>query len=118
MPRNRADRGDLEAIWSHLSAKIDQNAAILERRGTIKTRIAGGKERFVIRFHELLDDGRRIERSIYLGSNPEIVRRAKVLLEIIKLVGRYEKEAKLFANLAATISYRAKQAARRLSREV
>ncbi len=81
----------LEARWERIRSAMEQNRPLLERQGTIAFKKAGGVTVRVLRFCEQRQ-GRRLQRSIYLGVNDELLRRGLALLEAFREPIRWQAE--------------------------
>jgi hypothetical protein len=86
---------DVELWWSLLRAKIAPYAGLLAEQGSLSSRLASGRRVWSLRFVEPLADGRSVQRSIYVGGNPELVSRVRQLL------GRYRRESQDAKNMNA-----------------
>lgn len=78
----------LERRWSAIAAKLHQARFWLtDQGGLVARRDDGGAPRWVVRF-VVAEGNRRRHRSIGIGSDPELVRRAQAMLDAF----RSEKE--------------------------
>ena len=78
---------------------------MLEHQGTITVKKAGGRTVRVLRFCERRE-GRRRQRSIYLGVDAELVRRAIALLEAFREPLRWQAETAAAAAALGSIASR------------
>jgi hypothetical protein len=74
---------DLEARWNRIRTTMEQNRPALEQQGSIVAKKVDGVTVRVLRFCQR-HHGRRLQRSIYLGVDTELVRRATALLEAFR----------------------------------
>jgi hypothetical protein len=97
---SRPHRADLERRWAAIRSKLEAHADDLATQGVLVSRVASGrriwKARFVIR-----EGGRRVHKAVYLGSQPELLERARRLLELYRAQGRRGEEVAAFARFAA-----------------
>lgn len=99
IPTNVADP---EARWATLRLKLEANADVLARRGTLVAKVSRGRRVWVVRF-VVEEGGRRVHRSVYVGGDdvPELIERARSLLEEYRRTGRWAEEVEGYARLAA-----------------
>lgn len=97
------DSTQFEARWAVIRDKILANADHLIDRGTIRPKKARKQTHFVLRFEDILADGRQVDRSIYLGHDPEIVSRSRKLLTKLRWRGQWTDEAAAFERFASTM---------------
>lgn len=95
---------DLEARWRTIEAKILAATHLLERAGALSQKDDRGGPIWRLRFRERLPTGILIERTIRIGKNPELVRRASELLERIHRRGAWRKEIAALARLSTVVS--------------
>jgi len=88
--------------WERIRTAMERNRALLEDQGTIAVKTVDGSTVHVLRFCER-QQGRRIQRSIYLGADPELVRRAQALLEAFREPKRWEAEVTAAASSLGSI---------------
>ena len=94
-PRPRPDR---EARWREIERKLDAVSGALARQGSVASRLTpAGTRVYSVRYMEA-GDGRRRQRTIYLGPDPELARRAA---EMIREVRAWAREAEGSARLGA-----------------
>jgi hypothetical protein len=79
------------ARWERIRTAMERNRPLLERQGTISAKMDGSTV-YVLRFCER-QQGRRIQRSIHLGSDSQLVERARALLEAFREPKRWQAEA-------------------------
>ena len=100
--RTSADVADIEARWAAIQARLEANAEVLAKRGTLVAKEARGRRVWVVRF--LIQEGaRRVHRSIYVGGDdvPELIARTSSLLEEYRRMRRWADEVEGYARLAA-----------------
>jgi hypothetical protein len=95
----------LESRWGRIRTAMEQNRALLEQQGTITVKKVGGATVRVLRFCERRQ-GRRIQRTIYLGADDELVRRAIALLEAFREPLRWQAETAAAAAALGSIASR------------
>jgi N-dimethylarginine dimethylaminohydrolase len=104
LPNMPSDQS-LEARWNRIRTAMEQNRAVLEHHGTITVKKAGRATVRVLRFCERRQ-GRRWQRSIYLGADAELVRRAIALLEAFREPLRWQAETAAAAAALGSIASR------------
>jgi chorismate-pyruvate lyase len=95
----------LEARWGRIRTAMEQKRALLEHQGTITVKKVGGQAVRVLRFCER-QQGRRWQRSIYLGVDAELVLRAIALLEAFREPLRWQAETAAAAAALGSIASR------------
>jgi hypothetical protein len=95
----------LEARWNRIRTAMEQNRTLLELQGTITIKKVSGATVRVLRFCERRQ-GRRRQRSIYLGADAELVRRAIALLEAFREPLRWQAETAAAAAALGSIASR------------
>jgi len=97
-----AHDGDLEARWDAILCKLEANANVLARQGTLVAKDARGRRVWAVRF--VADEGgRRAHRSIYIGGDevPELIERTRLQLQEYRRAARWAEEVEGFARVAA-----------------
>jgi hypothetical protein len=56
-----------------------------------------------------LEDGRKVQRSIYIGNDPRLVQRVRELLLQYRWRAQWAREAREFARFGAMLSYIARR---------
>jgi hypothetical protein len=92
-----------EARWQRIERRIIQNARHLRKQGCLARQGTRGS-RWCLRFLERLPTGGIVHRSIYLGSNPELVRRARLLLARCREHGNGRREVAALSKMVAEAS--------------
>jgi hypothetical protein len=87
MPLDRT----LEARWERIRISMERNRALLEHQGKIVLKSVGRTSVHVLRFVDR-QHGRRIQRSVYLGRELELVWRTRALLEAFREPQRWQAE--------------------------
>lgn len=82
-----------EQRWQRIRSRMEQAAAILQRHGTLVAKQGRKTPEWCIRYSESVD-GRRRQRTIYVGQDPILLERAKCLLEHYRSLDRWERELK------------------------
>jgi hypothetical protein len=91
---------DLEGRWAAIEAKLAAAADRLVRQGTMVRKVtSAGGEVWAIRYVDE-EGGARVQRSIYVGGNPELVDRARRLLGRYRERQRWPEEVAAYARLA------------------
>jgi hypothetical protein len=80
-----------EQRWQRIQSRIDQAATILQRHGALVAKQGRKTPEWCIRYSESVE-GRRRQRSIYIGTDPILVDRAKRLLEHYRQLDRWDRE--------------------------
>ena len=74
--------------WQALHSKIAANAASLSRQGVLVAKqTAAGRLVWAVRFVVTLEEGRKVHRSIYVGSDKVLLDRTRHLLEHYRCLG-------------------------------
>jgi hypothetical protein len=100
--RSHAHRSELERRWAAIRSKLEAHADDLATQGVLASRVASGRRVWRVRL-VVRAGGRRVHRSIYVGGDdqPELLDRARRLLEQYRAQGRWAGEVAAFARLAA-----------------
>jgi hypothetical protein len=93
---------DLETRWAAIQEKMAANARWLVRRGSLTTKRAYGKRFWVLRF-DRPEQGRACHRTIYIGREPELLRRTCCLLQQYRSRALWEKEVAAYAQLVGLL---------------
>ena len=99
----RVSRPYLERRWQKILGKMQDQVMHLQRQGVIVSKISStGRRVWALRFCSR-DQGRRVHRSIYLGGDdqPELLRRARLLLQEYRSRAGWAKEIATYAQFAA-----------------
>ena len=93
---------ELERRWAALRVKLEAHADELATQGVMVSRVAAGRRVWKVRF-VVREGGRRVHRAIYVGGDdqPELLERARRLLELYRAQGRRGEEVAAFARFAA-----------------
>ena len=81
--RNATEPG-LGARWAKLETRLAAVSHLLRRQGSITSKRAGKRKIARLRFFEPSAAGRRVQRSVYIGCDPELIRRARLLLAVYR----------------------------------
>ena len=102
---SRSPRADLERRWAALRAKLEAHADDLATQGVLVSRVASHRRVWKVRLVVRVG-GRRVHRAIYVGGDdqPELLERARRLLELYRAQGRWGEEVASFARFAASVS--------------
>ena len=100
--RTPTDVADLEGRWTTLRLKLEANADVLARQGTLVAKDARGRRVWVVRY-VVQEGGRRAHKAIYIGGDdvPELIERTRSLLEECRRIGRWADEVERYARMAA-----------------
>ena len=95
---------DLERRWAVIRSKLEAHADDLATQGVLVSRVASGRRVWKVRF-VVREGGRRVHRAIYVGGDdqPELLERARRLLELYRAQGRWGEEVAAFARFAASV---------------
>ena len=98
----RSHRADLERRWAAIQPKLEAHAGDLATQGVLVSRVASGRRVWRVRLVVRVG-GRRVHRAIYVGGDdqPELLERARRLLEVYRAQGRWGEEVAAFARFAA-----------------
>ena len=100
--RAELSAGDLERRWATVRGRMESAADVLIRQGSIASRLTGGGLRvYSVRYKE---PGERRQRAIYLGSDGDLVNRARALLGAYRERERQVKEVEEVARFAIASS--------------
>ena len=91
-----------ESRWERIRTAMECNRALLEHQGTLAGKAVGSSTVHILRFCER-QQGRRIQRSIYVGSDPELIRHTQDLLEAFREPQRWQAEVAAAATSLGTI---------------
>jgi hypothetical protein len=82
--------------------KLEAHADNLATQGVLVSRIASGRRVWKVRL-VIREGSRRVHRAIYVGGDdqPELLERARRLLELYRAQGRWGEEVAAFARFAA-----------------
>jgi hypothetical protein len=97
---SRSHRADLERRWEEVRPKLEAHAGDLATQGVLVSRVASGRRVWRVRFVVRVG-GRRVHRAVYIGNQPELLARARRLLELYRAQGRWGEEVAAFARFAA-----------------
>ncbi len=100
--RTPTDVADMEARWATIRLKLEADADVLARQGTLVAKGARGRRVWVVRY-VVQEGARRVHRSVYVGGDdvPELIARTRSLLEEYRRMGRWADEVEGYARLAA-----------------
>ena len=88
---------DRERRWAALEEKLDRVAESLIGQGTlVRKTMPSGRKTWVIRFVNT-SGGKRVHRSLHVGTDPQLVGRAR------KLLGRYRQQQRWPAEIATYV---------------
>ena len=95
---------ELERRWAALRVKLEAHADDLATQGVLVSRVASGRRVWKVRLVVRVG-GRRVHRAIYVGGDdqPELLERARRLLEVYRAQGRWGQEVAAFARFAAAL---------------
>ncbi len=100
--RTPTDLTDLQARWDSILRKLEANANVLARQGTLVAKDARGRRVWVVRY-VVQYFWMRANKEIYIGGDdvPELIERTRSLLEECRRIGRWADEVERYARLAA-----------------
>ena len=82
----------LEVRWERIRTTMERHRALLEHHGTLEVKRVGTSKVHVMRFLEG-HLGQRVKRTIYVGVNPQLIKRARALLTEFREPRRWQAEA-------------------------
>jgi hypothetical protein len=94
----------VEARWERLRARLDALSEVLSRQGTLARKTARGKFVWRVRYYAAAPGGRRMQRSLHVGSDHELVARTRALLEAFRERRQLVRETGELVRLAAAFS--------------
>jgi hypothetical protein len=104
---------DRERRWAALEQKLDRVAETLIRQGTlVRKTVPSGRETWVVRFVDT-SGGKRVQRSVHVGTDPELVHRARHLLGRYRQRQRWPEEIATYVRLAGSVGAVARRLASR-----
>ena len=104
---------DRELRWAALEQKLDGVAETLIGQGTlVRKTTPSGRTTWVIRYVDT-SGGKRVHRSIYVGADPQLLRRARHLLGRYRERQRWPEEIATYVRLAASVAAVARRLASR-----
>ena len=83
----------LEARWQKIRQVMETHRELLAEQGSLARGTARGKTIWMLRFVERSADGGAVQRGIYLGGDPEILRRTRALLRECRAARERAREA-------------------------
>jgi hypothetical protein len=93
---------DRDGCWQRISQRLEQHADLLRTRGTLTPKRLRRSTVYYVRFCEYRA-GRRVQRSIYIGADPELVERARRLLAFYRRQSQGPQEAVAAARVLGRI---------------
>ena len=104
---------DRERRWAALEQKLDAVAETLIGQGTlVQKTMPSGHKTWRIRFVDTAG-GKRVHRSLHVGTDPQLVRRACHLLARYRQRQRWPEEIANYVRLAASVGAVARRLASR-----
>ena len=104
---------DRERRWAALQEKLDRVAETLIGQGTlVRKTMPSGRKTWRIRFVDT-SGGKRVHRSLHVGTDPQLVRRARHLLGRYRQRQRWPEEIATYARLAGSVGAVARRLASR-----
>jgi hypothetical protein len=71
----------LERRWGDLNQTIEAKRQLLVQQGSVVRKLSKDRWYACLRYREPDETGRLVQRSIYLGTDPELVRRVEARLQ-------------------------------------
>ena len=102
----------LEARWQKVHLVLRRHAAALAAQGTLASRLAAGRRVWSVRFYQSVGT-RRAQRSVYLGSDPRLLKRAEELLREFRRPKVIQEELQVMSRLCNVLLRAVKRAHRR-----
>jgi hypothetical protein len=104
---------DRERRWAALQEKLDRVAEALVGQGSlVRKTTPSGRETWRIRFVDT-SGGKRVHRSLHVGTDPQLVRRARHLLGRYRQRQRWPAEIATYVRLAGSVGAVARRLASR-----
>jgi hypothetical protein len=104
---------DRERRWAALQEKLGRVAEALIGQGTlVRKTMPSGRETWAIRYVDALG-GKPVHRSVYVGTDPQLVSRARHLLGRYRRRQRWPEEIATYVRLAASVGAVARRLASR-----
>jgi hypothetical protein len=104
---------DRKRRWAALEQKLERISETLIRQGTlVRKAMPSGRKTWVIRYVDS-QGGKRIHRSVHVGTDPELVRLARQLLGRYRQRQRWPAEIATYVRLAASVDAVARRLASR-----
>jgi hypothetical protein len=72
-----------EERWQRLAALMEEHALSLKKQGSLTVRQVGARRVLLLRFKTGEGD-QRVQRAIYVGDQPELVRRVRIRLALLR----------------------------------
>jgi hypothetical protein len=110
VPTSPSDR---ERRWAALQEKLDRVAETLIGQGAlVRKAMPSGRKTWVVRFVDT-SGGKRVHRSLHVGTDPQLVRRARQLLGRYRQRRRWPAEIATYVRLAGSVGAVARRLASR-----
>ena len=93
----------MEDRWLAIRGQLESAAEILKKQGVIASRRASGRRVWSVRYRQEDQSGRRVHKTIYLGDNAELIRRAQGLLDQFRRREAWYREVESMAKLTAAL---------------
>jgi hypothetical protein len=75
--------------WDTLHRKLAARAGTLREQGSLTSRrLPSGRRVYLLRFVEQDADDRRVQRAVYVGDDPEVLRRVRGYLDELRAADR------------------------------
>jgi hypothetical protein len=103
----------LEQRWQQLLARLQAIAPLLATQGTLVPKTGRPRLNWCVRYLDGPHGGKRVRRMIYVGSDPELVRRTGVYMEQCRARWLEAKEALKLARFALTLGSQVQRQMRR-----
>lgn len=81
----------VESRWQALRRRLEGASGHLARQGSLASRKAGNIRVWSVRYYEAVE-GRRVQRSIYVGTNRELCLRTYRWLYVLKAEARWMRQ--------------------------
>ena len=104
---------DRERRWAAIQEKLDRVAETLIGQGTlVRKTMPSGRKTWAIRYMDTTG-GKRVHRSLHVGTDPQLVRRARHLLSRYRQRQRWPEEIATYVRLAGSVGAVARRLASR-----
>jgi hypothetical protein len=104
---------DRERRWAALEQKLDRVAEMLIGQGTlVRKAMPSGRQTWAIRYVDA-SGGKRVHRSLHVGTDLQLVRRARHLLGRYRQRQRWPAEIATYVRLAGSVAAVARRLASR-----
>ena len=105
----------VESRWQRIKEKLEAHEGILAKRGILSSKVVNGRTIWRVRFRAPREGGGMIRRTIYIGTNPELVERVRRLLRTFREGTVLAKETAGLVKMAMAVCARLRRGVLRVS---